>query len=45
MILPFEDSAGFQYLVLVTKDPNGAIHKQNVLPVRFVPMTGKVKED
>jgi protein-L-isoaspartate(D-aspartate) O-methyltransferase len=45
MILPYEDAAGFQYLVLVTKDPNGAIHKQNVLPVRFVPMTGKVKED
>lgn len=45
MILPFEDSAGFQYLVLVTKDPNGVIHKRNVLPVRFVPMTGKVKED
>jgi protein-L-isoaspartate(D-aspartate) O-methyltransferase len=45
MILPYEDALGFQYLVLVTKDPNGAIHKQNVLPVRFVPMTGKVKED
>jgi protein-L-isoaspartate(D-aspartate) O-methyltransferase len=45
MILPYETEAGFQNLVLVTKDPNGAIHKENVLPVRFVPMTGKVKEN
>ena len=44
MILPYENESGFQYLVLVTKDPNGVIHRENVLPVRFVPMTGKVKE-
>ena len=44
MILPYETEAGFQYLVLVTKDEKGRIHKENVLPVRFVPMTGKVKE-
>jgi protein-L-isoaspartate(D-aspartate) O-methyltransferase len=44
MILPYETESGFQYLVLITKDPNGVIHKENVLPVRFVPMTGRVKE-
>jgi protein-L-isoaspartate(D-aspartate) O-methyltransferase len=44
LILPYENESGFQYLVLVTKDPNGAVHKENILPVRFVPMTGKVKE-
>ncbi len=44
LILPYENESGLQYLVLVTKDPNGTIHKENVLPVRFVPMTGKVKE-
>jgi len=44
MILPYENEAGFQYLVLVTKDEKGAIHKENVLPVRFVPMTGRVRE-
>ena len=43
MILPYENENGFQNLVLVTKDPNDAIHKKNVLPVRFVPMTGRVK--
>jgi protein-L-isoaspartate O-methyltransferase len=45
MLLPYENESGFQYLVLVTKDPNGAIHEQNVLPVRFVPMTGRVRQD
>lgn len=42
MILPCENSHGFQYLVLITKDAEGNIHKRNVMPVRFVPMTGEV---
>jgi protein-L-isoaspartate(D-aspartate) O-methyltransferase len=42
MILPKEDPAGFQYLVLITKDKSGNIHTKRVLPVRFVPMTGEV---
>ena len=42
MILPKEDQAGFQYLVLITKDKNGNIQKKRILPVRFVPMTGEV---
>ena len=44
MVLPYETEAGFQNLVLVTKDPNGTIHKENILPVRFVPMTGRIRE-
>jgi protein-L-isoaspartate(D-aspartate) O-methyltransferase len=44
LILPYENEAGLQYLVLVTKDAKGQIHKENILPVRFVPMTGRVKE-
>ena len=40
----WENKMGFQHLVLITKDNKGKIHKENVLPVRFVPMTGKVKE-
>lgn len=43
MILPQEDRRGYQYLVLVTKDADGSIHKREVLPVRFVPMTGEVE--
>ena len=44
MILPFETDSGFQYLVLVTKDEKGELHKKNVMPVRFVPMTGEVQK-
>jgi protein-L-isoaspartate(D-aspartate) O-methyltransferase len=42
MILPYGSPQGFQYLVVVTKDKDGKISKQNVMPVRFVPMTGEV---
>jgi protein-L-isoaspartate(D-aspartate) O-methyltransferase len=42
MILPYGSPRGFQYLVVVTKDKEGKIRKQNVMPVRFVPMTGEV---
>jgi len=44
MILPYETPGGFQYLVLVTKDKDGAISRRNVMPVRFVPMTGEVQK-
>lgn len=42
MILPVEGSFGFQHLVVITKDKKGKISKKNVMPVRFVPMTGEV---
>ena len=42
MILPYGTPHGFQYLVVVTKDKEGKIRKENVMPVRFVPMTGEV---
>jgi protein-L-isoaspartate(D-aspartate) O-methyltransferase len=42
MILPVEGRLGFQHLVLITKDRNGKTSRRNVLPVRFVPMTGEV---
>ncbi len=44
MILPYETALGFQYLVLVTKDEKGELQKKNVMPVRFVPMTGEVQK-
>jgi protein-L-isoaspartate(D-aspartate) O-methyltransferase len=44
MILPYETPGGFQYLVLVTKDKDSAISRKNVMPVRFVPMTGQVQK-
>ena len=42
MILPVEGSFGFQHLVVITKDKKGKISRKNVMPVRFVPMTGEV---
>lgn len=44
MILPYETALGFQYLVLITKDEKGELQKKNVMPVRFVPMTGEVQK-
>ncbi len=40
MILPMEDNDGLQRLILLTKDEQGQLHQKDVLPVRFVPMTG-----
>jgi len=45
MILPQGSTYGFQYLVLITKDKQGKISKKNVMPVRFVPMTGEVQKE
>ncbi len=44
MILPCGSAAEFQYLVLITKDRQGNLQKSNVMPVRFVPMTGEVQK-
>ncbi|MCF7976245.1 MAG: protein-L-isoaspartate(D-aspartate) O-methyltransferase [Phycisphaerae bacterium] len=44
MILPEEDSQGFQYLILITKQSDGEIRRETILPVRFVPMTGEVEK-
>lgn len=44
MILPYGSPRGFQYLVLITKDKEGNISRKNVMPVRFVPMTGEVQK-
>ncbi len=44
MILPYGSPGGIQYLVLVTKDKDGGITRSNVMPVRFVPMTGQVQK-
>jgi protein-L-isoaspartate(D-aspartate) O-methyltransferase len=44
MILPYGSAAGSQNLVLITKDNEGRIHKNTVMPVRFVPMSGEVQK-
>ena len=44
MILPVRAETGFQYLILITKDAEGRLDRRNVMPVRFVPMTGEVQK-
>ena len=44
MILPQRDLEGFMALILVTKGAQGRLSQEEVLPVRFVPMTGRVPE-
>jgi protein-L-isoaspartate(D-aspartate) O-methyltransferase len=45
MILPLGSPYGAQSLVLVEKDNNNKIKSKSLLPVRFVPMTGRVQTD
>lgn len=44
MVIPVGGVYEVQYLVRVTKDEEGTIHSQRLLPVRFVPMTGHALE-
>jgi protein-L-isoaspartate(D-aspartate) O-methyltransferase len=41
MVIPVGGSFLAQNLILVTKDKNGNVTTRNLIPVRFVPMTGK----
>lgn len=45
MIIPLHSGARGQQLVLVEKDRNGKITRQEILPVRFVPLTGDHDKD
>jgi len=42
MILPLGSPYGYQTLMLVTKDDKGKVRSRHLLPVRFVPMLGRV---
>jgi len=44
MILPVGSPFGIQTLVLISKDKKGEVHSKGLLPVRFVPMTGRVNK-
>ncbi len=44
MILPMGSPFGAQTLVLVTKEDKGSVLSRSLLPVRFVPMLGRVEE-
>ena len=40
MVIPIGGSFQVQQLVLIEKQPDGAITTRQILPVRFVPLTG-----
>lgn len=41
MIIPVRSFSQVQHLVLITKEVSGAMTTRQILPVRFVPLTGK----
>lgn len=44
MILPLGSPYGSQWLVLITKDDKGEVRSRSLIPVCFVPMTGRAME-
>jgi protein-L-isoaspartate(D-aspartate) O-methyltransferase len=40
MVIPVGSSFFTQTLMLVQKDADGRVHSRQILPVRFVPLTG-----
>lgn len=40
MVMPLGPEGGVQQLILLTKGADGGIERQDILPVRFVPITG-----
>ncbi|MDD5179789.1 MAG: protein-L-isoaspartate(D-aspartate) O-methyltransferase [Gallionellaceae bacterium] len=40
MVIPVGDWSYAQELILITKSRDGALQRKNILPVRFVPLTG-----
>ena len=41
MVIPVGGWLEVQYLLLITKDRDGNLQRQNIEPVRFVPLTGE----
>ena len=44
MVIPIGGVYETQRLLVLTKQPDGSRRSQNVLPVRFVPMTGRIEQ-
>lgn len=44
LVIPVGPEHGLQYLRVLTKNTDGTISSRDVLPVRFVPMTGQAQE-
>ena len=44
LVMPVGEDGAVQDLVVITKQTDGATHRKSVAPVRFVPMTGEVRD-
>jgi protein-L-isoaspartate(D-aspartate) O-methyltransferase len=44
LVLPVDAPGGWQDLLVITKDPDGKLHRKSVAPVAFVPMTGEARD-
>lgn len=44
MVIPIGGVYEVQHLVVISKDKEGGVSSRNVLPVRFVPMTGRAQK-
>lgn len=45
LVMPYEELDGSQILIRITKTQNGDIRREEIVPVRFVPMTGDVQNN
>jgi protein-L-isoaspartate(D-aspartate) O-methyltransferase len=45
MCIPLGPDGGIQKLVLLTKKADGSLQRRDIEPVRFVPMTGRAKDN
>ena len=45
MCIPVGGQFGVQRLVVVSKNKDGSLDRKNLIPVRFVPMTGAARDD
>ena len=44
MVIPVGPVYAVQNLILVTRDDSGEVTTEQLLPVRFVPMTGRAQQ-
>jgi protein-L-isoaspartate(D-aspartate) O-methyltransferase len=45
LVIPVGEDGGAQELLVLTKQPDGTVRREMIVPVRFVPMTGEVRGD
>ena len=44
LVVPVGEARGLQELLVITKEKDGSVRRQNIAPVAFVPMTGEIRK-